>query len=158
MDNLPYGPLSFIQIQSLNLDIAWMAAYKDFVRFNDLDVLNHVNNKVYLTWFETLRLMYMNALGVSFSDLESLRFVVRDSRVEYFKPMIMTQDYVVLGRTSRIGNTSFVMDYAVWDDSGVYTATGHAQLVMMDSKGLQSVRIPDEIRKIMIGRDKAEQI
>ena len=32
---------------------SWPYGYADCVRFHELDALNHVNNVVFLTWFET---------------------------------------------------------------------------------------------------------
>ena len=36
----------------------------DRVRFGELDALNHVNNVVYLRWYETLRVLYLEAYGI----------------------------------------------------------------------------------------------
>lgn len=39
-------------------------AMADRVRFSELDALNHVNNAVYMSWFERLRVRYTQDWGV----------------------------------------------------------------------------------------------
>ena len=51
-------PLSAAQQAVAGIDPVQPLAMADRVRFSELDVLNHVNNAVYMEWFERLRVRY----------------------------------------------------------------------------------------------------
>ncbi len=150
LEKIPYGRMTRAQIASLGLPESWQIAIKDYVRFDELDALNHVNNKAYLTWFETVRVMYMMDLGLSYSDPSSLKFVVRTASAEYIRPIFLPQDYCVLARVSSLGRTSFMMDYAVYSNGQIH-AKGDSQLVLLQPDGQKSTPIPDDMRVQMTG-------
>ena len=51
--------------------------WADSVRFGELDALGHVNNIVYLAWFETVRMRYLAARGLTAYRPEDPTFVLR---------------------------------------------------------------------------------
>ena len=57
--SLPYHtPLDAAHQASAGIDPVQPLAMADQVRFSELDVLRHVNNGVYMAWFERLRIRY----------------------------------------------------------------------------------------------------
>ena len=54
------------QLALAGVGTEWVMGLLDTVRFADLDPYNHVNNKVYHTWFENLRVSYMAQSGFYF--------------------------------------------------------------------------------------------
>ncbi|MDP9313963.1 MAG: acyl-CoA thioesterase [Chloroflexota bacterium] len=82
------------------------------VGFRDLDVLGHVNNAVYLTYFEHARVGYGLQLSGG-TRLQDLAFIVAEATVTYLKPAYFNDDLLIGVRVSEIGTKSFVMEYGL---------------------------------------------
>lgn len=143
------------QIEALGIEGGWVLGLADFVKYSELDTYNHVNNKVYHTWFENARVLYLENTGIKFSLDSKIKPVVRSANIIYDAPMFNAEDYITLARVSRLGRTSFVMDYAVWCD-GTIRITGDTTLVMVNDAATETRPVPDDLREIMITRDGAQ--
>jgi len=130
----------------------------DKVRFSELDALNHVNNVVYLEWFEALRVRYFRDYGISPYDGAGPRLVLRTQEAAYLKPMFLDDAYVVVARTAAFRRTSFRMDYAVYSDS--LCATSSAIVVQVSPDGQTKVPLTGAQREVFATRDgaRAEQL
>ena len=73
--------------------------------------------------------------------------MLAEATVRYLKPGRMGMDIAVAARVSRIGNTSFTMDYEVRAEQ-VVLATGHAVLVYVDHE-FHPVAIPAPARSAL---------
>ena len=80
------------------------------VRFRDLDALGHVNNAVYLTYFEVARMHYWKKVFSENPYLNILFLVVR-SECDYRSQARLGEILRVAVRISEIRNSSFVLDY-----------------------------------------------
>ena len=108
--------------------------YRDRVRFHELDALNHVNNVVFLRWFETLRVEYVRRYGFSGYGTDDPMLVVRRVSADYLKPMFQNEIYTIAARTVTIRPSTFIMHYAVAVD-GEVRATGDAVVVSLEQDG-----------------------
>ena len=99
------------------------------LRWVDVDSWGVVNNAVYLNLMEQARFEYFRHLDLLVGG--NVPFVLAEATVRYLKPGRMGMDVTVAARVSRLGNTSFAMDYEVRADQLVL-ATGHAALVYVD--------------------------
>jgi acyl-CoA thioester hydrolase len=142
------------QLELAGVGEEWIMGLLDTVRFADLDPYNHVNNKIYHTWFENLRVSYLANSGFDFSDNKGAMPVVRKADIEYIAPMFMDEDYITVIRCSRLGRTSFDLDYAVFVD-GVIRTRGQTMIVMADLAAGTSLPVSDDVRELFITRDKA---
>jgi acyl-CoA thioester hydrolase len=108
--------------------------YRDRVRFYELDALSHVNNVVFLRWFETIRVAYVQ--DYSFTNYASgdPMLVVRRVTADFLAPMFQNETYIVAARTSVIKPSSFLMDYAVVA-GGTLRATGEAVGISLGEDG-----------------------
>ncbi len=142
-------------IAALGIKGGWTCGLRDFVRYGDLDTLNHVNNKVYHAWFENIRVLYITALGVDFEVDAPIKPVVRSANITFNAPMFLNEDYITLCRVSKLGRTSFTIDYAVLVD-GQARITGDTVMVMLNADASATTPVSDDLRKIMIERDGAK--
>ena len=108
--------------------------YRDRVRFYELDALNHVNNVVFLRWFETIRVAYFQDYGFSKYSPDDPMLVVRRATADFIAPAHQNDEYVVAARTRVIKPSSFVMAYAVASEGKLW-ATGDAVVVSVDRDG-----------------------
>jgi len=117
------------------------------VRFRDLDALGHVNNAVYLTYFEVARMHYWKNVFNENPYLNILFLVVR-SECDYRSQSHLGDILRVAVRISEIRNSSFVLDYQVTEIvTGRLVAEGKTVQAFYDHQAKKSKPIPEEIRK-----------
>ena len=77
------------------------------IRFSDIDAVGHVNNAIYLTYFEVARFAYWKE--ITDWNLRKDGVIVGRSEVNYLKPITLEDEIYCYVRTTRIGNSSFDM-------------------------------------------------
>ena len=114
------------------------------VRYRDLDTFNHVNNAVYLTYFEQARVRYFRSLGWRSNDAS---VVVARAEVNYRKPIFLGDEVRVGCRVAAISRRSYVMEYLLLAN-GEPAADG--QTVQVFLRGGKPDRLPNDlIEKIL---------
>jgi acyl-CoA thioester hydrolase len=158
MDLRYHLPLDAPALRALGIPAPWGFGLADRVRFGEIDALGHVNNTAYLRWFESFRLPYLAARGVTDYGPDSPRLVLKRAACDYLAEMFRGMDYVVTGRTRAFRTTSFTMDFAVWlpDPAGArQTAAGEAIIVLLDRHGTGRHPIPEAGRRAFAEIDGA---
>ena len=121
------------------------------IRWSDLDALNHVNNAVYLTYFEEARVKYFN--DVCQWDWTTDGLILARIEIDYVKPMLFTHKPIICTRCIRIGKKSFDLEYYIFDDACPEKQTlaiGKSVLVCFEFQTHSSVEIPIEIKNKLI--------
>lgn len=120
------------------------------MRWNDADALGHVNNAVYVTYFEAARGLYMMKACPQW-DWQQNMFLIGNVNVNFQKELLLTsQNVQVHVRTSKIGTKSFVFEYAITSDKKgetVIHATGSTTQIMFDMQSRKTVEVPDWVRE-----------
>ena len=103
----------------------------EHVRFADLDMLGHVNNKAYATYFETARVAFMTECGLS----DGLRVGVAMVRLEIdYRKEIRFPATLRLGvRLLRLGNSSLTLACAIFNGD-VCASTSQSTAVRFDAE------------------------
>lgn len=115
------------------------------VRFSDLDVLGHVNNTIYLSYFEMARVHYFKELlGVDW-DWKKAGFVLAKNEIEYFKSVLLTDDPSIIVYAEQIGSKSFTLGYELVVNGIIYTR-GKSVQVCFNATTQESILIPDKMR------------
>ncbi len=133
--------------------------YRDRVRFYELDALNHVNNVVFLKWFETIRVSYAIARHMTTYSTtgDDPQLVVRHLSADYFAPMYQNETYVVAARTRSIKPSSLIMEYAV-TSNGEVRAKGDCVIVSLEQDGRTRRAHHPEAVRAMVDLDGSEQL
>lgn len=123
-----------------------------YIRFSDLDGFGHVNNAVYLTYFEIARTNYWKQI-IQW-DWKETNIILGKSEIVYLKPLKLYDQIFCYVRTSRIGNSSFDIDYIIVkvDENGEeqICTTGQTVCIHYDYKAYKSIPIPElETKKMM---------
>ena len=100
-----------------------------YVWFRDLDAMGHVNNAVYLQFFEQARSRYWLSLlsgespsaGLSHPPsqhvdehaFQKINFIVAHAECDYVTPARMGESLLVGCRISEIGRSSFTFEYRI---------------------------------------------
>jgi acyl-CoA thioester hydrolase len=134
--NLPLvTPLNAQQLQTAGVPEGWNFGQMDRVRFHELDALNHVNNIVYLRWFEDIRIPYFHAHKVtSYNADTDPQVVLATNFARYFKPMFLGETFVITARAASFRNSSIVLEYGVFED-GELRCAGETVIVTLEQDG-----------------------
>ena len=120
------------------------------IRFKDLDSMNHVNNAVYLTYFEQGRLAFFRDI-LNAVDISDFSFIVASASVNYYYPIFLNNSEVILKMwAGDFGNKSFKFFYEIFSkDEKVKFADGATTQVFYDYNAKKTVKVPAEfIEKI----------
>ncbi|MCF6232502.1 MAG: acyl-CoA thioesterase [Rhodobacteraceae bacterium] len=145
--DLPYlTPLNAKQQKARGLSEAQPLAMADRVRYSELDVLNHVNNKAYMEWFETLRTEHFFRLCAPYyTGLDAPRTVLRNADIHYVKEMVAGQSYVATARVTAFRHTSYTIEQMIWSDGLRARMTG--VMVMMRGDGSGRYPLPEPLKQ-----------
>ena len=118
------------------------------VAWGEQDLFGHVNNIVYFRYFESVRMHYLDRIGVLRSHAERGQGVILASTTcDFLRPVAWPHSLHVRTGTSKVGNTSFTMIYRITDEQDRVVAKGSSVLVMYDYNTAQKMPIPKGIRE-----------
>jgi acyl-CoA thioester hydrolase len=114
----------------------------DVVRFGDLDSQGHVNQAVFLTYFESGRVAMFRTpdLGIG---VPGATFVMVRMEVNYMRELHWPGNIEVGTGVAEFGRSSFKVEQAIFRD-GNCAATGRATLVCIDLASRKARPLPDE--------------
>ena len=115
------------------------------VVFRDLDTFGHVNNAVYLTYFEHARTsMWLALTGGSSS--KDVGFIVARTECDFHHQLSM-EPIEIRVRIGDMRTTSFDTLYEIRTDNGLQVAAaGRVVVVLFDWEKNQKTPITDELR------------
>jgi acyl-CoA thioester hydrolase len=121
------------------------------VRFRDLDILNHVNNSVYATYFESARLAYYESLtGLPHDRID---IILAQLTITYRTPALYNDRLGVGVRVASFGNKSFQMEYNIIRvGDAAQIATARSVLVMYDYETGKTVPVSEDFRRLVAER------
>ena len=119
------------------------------VQFRDCDPLGHVNNAVYITYFEIARFAYCrDALGFTPADATgSSSFIIARVECNFRSQAHLGAHLDVRIRIGEIGRSSFTFEYEIVHQAdGRVVADGKSVQVSFDYTQQRSIPVPDEFR------------
>lgn len=116
------------------------------VVFRDIDMLGHVNNTVYSTYFETARIEYLYAVGAEAAA--SLPLILAEITITYKSPAFLREKLAIGVRVAEIRNSSFVIESQIIEKTtGRLVATSRAVAVHYDYGEKRPKPLPNEWRQ-----------
>ena len=125
------------------------------VRFADIDVMGHVNNAIYLSYFENARMHYFEYLLGKDWDWKRDGIILLKNEVQYILPVLLEDIPEITVSVEKIGNKSFTLAYELKVKNELY-CIGSSTLVAYDNIIQASILIPDSMRS-KLEELKAEQ-
>ena len=122
--------------------------FKVHVRFSDLDVLGHVNNSVYLTYFESARVYYFKHLLGTDWDWTKDSVVLVKNEVEYIRPILLHDVPEIEVYTKHIGTKSYTFGYNIRVNGELYSK-GASTLVAYDVNTQKTTEIKPEMVEVL---------
>lgn len=115
------------------------------VRFSDCDMMGHVNNAVYLSYFEMARIHYFGILLAKDRDWKREGVLLRKNEVEYLKPVLLNDVPEIEVFMDHIGTKSFTVSYEL-KVNGELRSIGKSVLVCYNSLENSTFEITPELR------------
>lgn len=90
------------------------------VRWRDLDALGHINNAVYLSYFEVARMAYLQAMLPQDAELDpqtslprDFQFILADLQITYRAPAQLNDPLQASVYVSQVGQKSFIFQFRI---------------------------------------------
>ena len=113
---------------------------KQFVRWDDLDAMGHVNNATYLTYIQETRFLWLSTAAM----------VVARAEVDFLEPIYEGGRFVdVTLWVESIGNSSFNLAYEVIGNNGAVHARVKTVQVMISPETKKSRPLTDSEREFL---------
>ncbi len=124
------------------------------VRFADVDIMGHVNNAVYLSYFEQARVAFfkkIDKLDLRYMDAKSaFGFIVAEIGIKFLAPTFVDQVLTVGIRVAEIRTKAFRFEYEIRDKkTKTVAATGFSVQVSYNYKKQKTFPLPYDLRRKM---------
>ncbi len=121
------------------------------VLWGDMDAFAHVNNTVYLRWFESARIAWFERVGIVGRGGGGVGPILASTHCRFVRPLAFPDVIAAEATTTRIGRSSFDMAYrVVRRDTGELAAEGGGVIVMLDYATGKAQPIDDALRAHML--------
>lgn len=116
------------------------------VAWGDMDAFGHVNNTVFIRWFETARIALCERLGLAVDRPEGIGPILATVTCDYLAPVEYPSTILTQARVTNIGGRSIGVEHVV-TINGTVVARGTAVMVLFDYAKGESVAVPDGVRE-----------
>lgn len=118
------------------------------LRFNDVDVLGHVNNTVYLSFYDTGKAHYFNAVRPGRISWAHVDTVIANVECAYLSPILFGDRIEVYTRALAIGEKSFVLEQMLYETvTGTVKSVCRTVMVSFDPTTHKTVPLSAEWRE-----------
>ena len=131
------------ELADYNLVVRWP------VQWGDQDAFQHVNNIIYIRWFETARIEYGVRVGLAaLMEREQIGPILASITCQFRRPVTYPDTVQIGARVTRLGRSSFSMEHRIYSEAaGAIVAEGDSTIVVFDYRTQKSHAIPDAIRQ-----------
>jgi acyl-CoA thioester hydrolase len=118
------------------------------IHWGEMDAFGHVNNARFFTWFESSRIAFFRAAGITMQPREGVAPILAAAHCDYLEPVVFPVRLVVGARASKLGNTSITLEHGVWPvgEPARLFARGTSVVVLLNYATGEKVRLPDLVR------------
>jgi acyl-CoA thioester hydrolase len=119
------------------------------VRFGDLDAMRHLNNVVFLRYFETARISYLRHLMPSHDPAhpegDQFGLIFAECHINYRSPVVYDEQVSIECSVSDVARSSFRVPFRMLVEDRL-CAEGYGVLVGYDYLGGSATPLPDALR------------
>lgn len=131
------------------------------LRFNDVDVLGHVNNTVYFSFYDTGKAHYFTAVHGRKMDWLHVDTVIANVNCAYVNPIVFGENIAVCTRCEAIHEKSFRLLQMLYDTETLQIkSVCETVMVAYDPETKKSMQLSDEWRDAICrfeGKDLTEE-
>ena len=119
------------------------------VRWGDMDAMGHVNNTVYFRYMEQARIGWFESLLPRGEAWRTIGIVIVNASCNFKKPINYPGTVEVRVFSGAPGGSSVQTFYELLVEEQIY-ADGAATVVFVDAGKQKPLRIPDQVRKLLL--------
>ena len=124
------------------------------IRWGDMDALAHVNNTLYLRYFEESRVSWSQSNGMPLQP-QGTGMILANASVTFMKPVSYPANVVVNLHAGRVGRASFtLLNTLTVEGEDDPSATGECVIVWYDYTNSKSVPVPARLRAMLEGKGR----
>ena len=117
------------------------------IRFNDIDIMAHVNNSVYQNFFDLARTYYFEEVFQERINWKKQALVLAKITIEYINPIFLEEKIEVLTKVHTLGNKSLQMFQKIINtETNEVKAQNDAVLVAIGVEENKPISLPNEWR------------
>ena len=125
------------------------------IRFNDVDILGHVNNAIHQYYFDFARMQYFKQVFGKDLNWKKNSLVLVSIKVDYFSPIDIDDIIEVESRIEMLGNKSITMKQKVLSrKTGDVKSSSWSVLVAYDVEADHAISVPEEWKNRIISYEK----
>jgi acyl-CoA thioester hydrolase len=142
--------------------VSWAYTHTERIRFGDLDAMRHLNNVVFLRYFETARINYLNSLSDEHDpvtpvspprprklgqvdDVTGFGFIFASCHIDYRSPGHFDEEVAIRVRPADIGTKSLKLEFEMRVGERLL-ADGYGVLVGYDYASGQTAALPEALK------------
>lgn len=139
-----------IDISQINLD-DFRHSIPVQLRFNDIDILGHLNNIVYFAFYDLAKARFLQTIKKGNIDFRKVECVIANINCSYIKQILFGEEIEVLTKCIHIGERSFVLRQCLIESSTrEIRSVCDTVMVAFDPALGKSVPMSHELRKALI--------
>ncbi|MDE7414649.1 MAG: acyl-CoA thioesterase [Muribaculaceae bacterium] len=120
------------------------------IRFSDVDVLGHVNNTVYMSFYDTGKAHFFSSILGKRIDWKHVECVIANVDCAFLAPIFFGEDIEVLSRCESVGEKSFKVLQAIHEKkTGVVKSVCETVMVAFDPNTGKAMELPEEWRRAL---------
>lgn len=117
------------------------------VQWGEMDAFGHVNNAVYLRYFESARIAYMRQLPKSLLD-SGVVPVIAETACRFRRPVAFPDRLTVGCTITELHEYGFAQEYEIFSrEQGTVVTTGVARVVLLDKRSQQKALVAPELHQ-----------
>lgn len=126
------------------------------LRFNDIDILGHLNNTVYFSLYDLGKAKYMEEAGLRDKAPAPPTSVIADVHCAYVKPVLFGDEVYVTTRCTEIGDKHFVLEQQLVDNRDEVRSHCRTVMVYIDPATRRAAPLPADYREKIEKYEKAD--
>jgi acyl-CoA thioester hydrolase len=116
------------------------------IAWGDMDAFGHVNNVIYMRYFETARVRYFDALMAGKTQKSTVQPVLASIAADYKYPVVYPDTLTVKVGVHEIGNSSLKMSCEMHNKDGILAVKASCVIVMFDFATKKPAAVPADLR------------
>jgi acyl-CoA thioester hydrolase len=127
------------------------------IRFNDIDMIGHINNNAYLEFMDIGKTSYFNAIKPNLVNWKTINVVIVNINCNFFSPGYINEPISVLTTVTSISQRSLKLEQRIINTkTGDVKCVGNSVMVGFDPTTAQGAHIDPEWIKAICSYEERE--
>lgn len=120
------------------------------IRFNDIDILGHLNNTVYYSFYDMGKAYFFHDIHGGAFDWKKVETVIANVDCAYISPIFFGEEIEVRTRCTGVYEKSFVLQQVIVEkNTGEIKSAAETVMVSFDAKTQSSKELSPEWRRLL---------